>query len=113
MESFDFNERFNLSTNLLWKMDNEDIELDLGGEGEFDLLGDCKLECEVLDEFLENWREDMAHGTDRWAGELTMKSLPGDVDKLGPSDLEHSDILRLRQFCGFEHSEMRRERFDL
>lgn len=48
-------------------MDNEDVELDLGGEGEFDLLGDCRLEWEVRDEFefRENWREDVVKGTDR------------------------------------------------
>lgn len=64
-ESLDFNDLFNLSTSLLWNIDNEDIEFDFGGEGEFDLLGDCKLECEVLDEFLENWREEIANGTER------------------------------------------------
>lgn len=96
-------------------MDNEDVELDLGGEGEFDLLGDCRLEWEVRDEFefRENWREDVVKGTDRWAGEVTKKSLPGEVDRLGPSDLEHSEILRLRHNCGFEHSEIRRGRFEL
>lgn len=112
-ESFDFNDLFNLSTNLLWNIDNDEVELDFGGDGEFDLLGDCKLECDVLDEFRENCLEEIAKGTDLCAGDPTKKSLPGEVDRLGPSDLEHSEILRLRQECGFEHSEMRRARFDL
>ncbi len=94
-------------------MDNDDVELDFGGEGEFDLLGDCRLEWEVRDEFRENWREEAPNGTDLWAGDAIRKSLPGDVDRLGPSDFEHSDILRLRHICGLEHSEIRRDRFDL
>lgn len=45
----------------------------------------------------------------RCAGEPTTKSLPGDVDRDGPSDL-HSDTFLLRHDCGLEHSELRRDR---
>lgn len=87
----------------------------LGGEHDADLHGDCS---EARDDArLENCRliEDMATGTDDrwWPGDATpptTKSLPGDVDRLGPSDLLHSLTLRERGHdCGFEHSELRRD----
>lgn len=108
-------ERFSLSTRRLWNLLSEDCDPDLGGDDDADLLGDCRLDCDALDDALEYCRDDddMAMGTERWAGDPTMKSLPGDVERLGPSDLEHSDTLRLRQDCGLEHSELRRDRFDL
>lgn len=108
-------ERFSLSTRRLWNLLREDWEPDLGGDDEADLLGDCRLDWDARLDAREYWRDaaDMAMGTERCAGEPTTKSLPGDVLRLGPSDLEHSDTLRLRHDCGLEHSELRRERFDL
>ncbi|PSN58057.1 hypothetical protein C0J52_02052 [Blattella germanica] len=106
-------DRFNLSTSRLWNLLREDCDPDLGGDEEVDLLGDCKLDWEAREDALEYCLEDIAIGMERCAGDPTMKSLPGDVDRLGPSDFEHSEILRLLQDWGFEHSELRRERLDL
>lgn len=53
----------------------------------------------------------MCIGTDL-CGEPTRKSLPGDVERLGPSDLLHSDTFLLRHDCGFEHSELLRDLFE-
>lgn len=112
-ESLPRSDRFSLSTSLLWNLFNDDCDPDLGGEEEVDLLGDCKLDWEAREDALEYCREDMAIGIDRCAGDPTIKSLPGEVDKLGPSDLEHSDIFRLLHDWGLEHSELRLERLDL
>ena len=113
IESFPRKERFNLSTKRLWNLFSEDCDPDLGGDEEADLLGDCRLDWDAREDVLEYWREDIAMGMERCAGEPTIKSLPGEVDKLGPSDLEHSDTLRLLQDCGLEHSELRRDLLDL
>ena len=48
---------------------------------------------------------------ERWAGEPTPRSLPGDVESEGHSDLEHSDTFRLLH--GFEHSDDLLDRPDL
>lgn len=105
---------FNLSTNLVWNLFNEFVDPLLGGLEPIDLLGDCKLLWLVLEDVREKPRPpcDIFTGTDLWAGDPTMKSLPGDVDKLGHSDL-HSDTFLLLHDWPFEHSELRLERFDL
>lgn len=71
--------------------------------------------CELREALRENWgrdaRWDMYIGWLRCrAGEpAAMKSLPGDVDKLGQSERELSDTFRLLQApLWFEHSETRR-----
>lgn len=76
-----------------------------GGDVLVLLLGLWRELCDALEDVLEKCRE--VSGTDRCAGEVR-KSEPGEVDNDGPSDLEHSDTFRLRQACGFEHSDDRR-----
>lgn len=104
LESFILSDLLSLSTTLVWNLFRDDVETDFGGEDEVDLVGDWRLdwELEFLEEFLE-YRADIA--VDRW-GLPTMKSLPGEVERLGPSDLEHSDTFLLRQDCELEHSEL-------
>lgn len=95
LESFILNDLFSLSTTLVWNLLREDVDAVLGGDDDVDLLGDWRLDWEFLEEFLEYF-EDIAMGMDLW-GLPTMKSLPGEVERLGPSDLEHSETLRERQ----------------
>lgn len=89
-------------------MFKELAEPDFGGEEELLLQGDCRLDCDVLDDL--EYCLDIDMGTDRCAGEPTMKSDPGEVDKDGPSDLEHSETFLERQDVGLEHSELLRDR---
>lgn len=106
LESFILSDLLSLSTTLVWNLFRDDVETDFGGEDEVDLVGDWRLdwELEFLEEFLE-YREDIARAVDLW-GLPTMKSLPGEVERLGPSDFEHSDTFLLRHDCEFEHSEL-------
>lgn len=105
----DLSERFSLSTSRVWNLLRLDVDSLLGGLEPADLHGDCRLLCEVLDDALEKWRDVEECMAWRCAGEPTTKSLPGEVDREGPSDL-HSDTFLLRQVCGLEHSELRRDR---
>lgn len=117
-----FKDLLSLSTSLEWNLLRDDCEpvlpptpplpddiptLLFGGE---ELLDE---EVEDLDGEGKEVRECLrAMGADRCGGDPVgprRKSLPGDVDRDGPSDL-HSDTLRL--LAGLEHSELRRERFD-
>lgn len=72
--------------------------------------------CEFREALRENCgrdaRWDMYIGWLRCrAGEpAAIKSLPGDVDKLGQSERELSETFRLRQLLWLEHSETRRWR---
>lgn len=105
-------DRLSLSSNLLWNLFRLDCDPHLGGDEETLLQGLCRLLCDVLELALEYCRDDILFGTLRCPGEPTIKSEPGDVDKLGPSDL-HSDTFLDRHECELEHSETRRERLDL
>lgn len=106
----DLSDRFSLSTSRVWNLLRLDVDSLLGGLEPADLHGDCRLFCDVRDDVLEKWRDvDECMAWERCAGEPTTKSLPGEVDRDGPSDL-HSDTFRLRQFCGLEHSELRLDR---
>lgn len=69
--------------------------------------------CEVREELRENCgleaKCDMYIGWLRWrAGELATNSFPGEVDKLGQSDLLLSDTFLERQELLLEHSDTRR-----
>lgn len=114
--SFDLprrNDLRNLSTSRVWKLKLDSLEAGFGGlEPALLFVGDVINElCEFLDEDLENCCFDVIRciciGWLRCAGEPGTKSLPGDVESDGHSDLEHSLIFRERQFELFEHSEMR------
>lgn len=108
----DLSDRFSLSTSRVWNLLRLDVDSLLGGLEPADLHGDCRLLVDVREDVLEKWRdvdECMCIAWERCAGEPTTKSLPGDVDREGPSDL-HSDTFLLRQDCGLEHSELRRDR---
>lgn len=106
-----FKERLSLSSNLLWNLFKLDCEPLFGGEDDALLQGLCKLFCDVLELTLE-YCLDMLAGTLRCPGELTIKSDPGDVERLGPSDL-HSDTFLERHEVELEHSETLLDRLDL
>lgn len=54
---------FNLSTTLVWNLFSDEVDAVLGGEEDVDLTGDCRLDCEFLEEFLE-YLDDIAMGVD-------------------------------------------------
>lgn len=110
-ESFVFKDLFSLSSNLLWNLLRLAVDPPLGGDEDTLFTGLCRLPSLVRELALEYCLEDMFAGTERWVGEV-IKSDPGDVDKLGPSDL-HSDTFLDRQEVAFEHSETLLERLDL